>query len=158
MNQQNTEQLIELVNSLKDRFNQKEMRRLDLDRLVRILIRLDSFSPECEDCKKLLVEMDNCLNQLAGLSGALDKQEYNRYKKLVDQAVYHAVDHLQKKHKLVTPGYYTSTYMTLGLSFGVAFGLAVFDNLALGLCFGLAIGVAIGSAQDADAKKTDRII
>lgn len=137
-----------------DRFDQKELRKLDLDQLVRILIRLDSLLPGCEDCEKLLVEMENCLNQLAGLSGTLDKQEYDRYKKLVNQAV----NHLQKKHKLVTPGYYTSIYIGLGLSFGVTFGLTLVDNLALGLCFGMAIGVAIGSALDADARKNDRIL
>jgi hypothetical protein len=149
MNQQRTEQMIELAKNLEDRFDQKELRKLDLDQLVRILIRLDSLLPGCEDCEKLLVEMENCLNQLAGLSGTLDKQEYDRYKKLVNQAV----NHLQKKHKLVTPGYYTSIYIGLGLSFGVTFGLTLVDNLALGLCFGMAIGVAIGSALDADARK-----
>jgi hypothetical protein len=154
MNQQRTEQMIELAKNLEDRFDQKELRKLDLDQLVRILIRLDSLLPGCEDCEKLLVEMENCLNQLAGLSGTLDKQEYDRYKKLVNQAV----NHLQKKHKLVTPGYYTSIYIGLGLSFGVTFGLTLVDNLALGLCFGMAIGVAIGSALDADARKNDRIL
>lgn len=152
MNRQKTEQMIELAKSLEDRFDQKELSRLDLDQLVRILIWLDSFSPECENCKTLLVGMDRCLNRLAGLSGTLDKQEYNRYEEYVDQTL----EHLQKEHNLVKQGYYTGIYIPVSLSIGVAFGLALFDNLALGLTFGIAVGAAVGSAQA--ARKNDRII
>ena len=84
----------------------------------------------------------------------LDKDFVNNHKKKLKLYV----KHLTKEHNLVRSGYYTETYMALGLSLGVAFGLVILDNLAIGLAIGLALGVGIGSGRDADAKKKGLVI
>jgi hypothetical protein len=75
------------------------------------------------------------------------------------------VGFLVKKYGLVTPRYYTSQWMVLGMSifgvpFGVIFGLAL-DNMAflgIGLPMGMPIGMAIGAGKDKKAAGEGKVL
>jgi hypothetical protein len=67
-------------------------------------------------------------------------------------------NYAMKIHGLVYKGYYTATYMALGLIFGTALGTVFMTSLdtayyALGVGPGIAIGVALGSARENKARK-----
>lgn len=81
-------------------------------------------------------------------------------KKLVRKAQCAIIKKLQKDHKIVPKGYYTTMWMALGMSafgipMGAAFGAAT-DNMGLlgiGIPIGMSLGIAIGAQKDAQAAK-----
>lgn len=85
----------------------------------------------------------------------------NENNKFIDKAYLKAVSELkielQKKHNLVSEGYFIAIFLPLGVAIGLPFGV-VFKNIALGLPIGLGIGLAIGASLDQKAKKEGRII
>lgn len=72
---------------------------------------------------------------------------------------------LLKEYDLVTPRYYQTQWMVLGMTvfgvpFGLIFGLAL-DNMAfmgIGLPIGMPIGMAIGMEKDKKALATGRVL
>lgn len=72
---------------------------------------------------------------------------------------------VQKELNLVTPGYYQTQWMSLGmLMFGVPVGMAIFlatNNIAfmsIGLPIGMPIGMAIGLGMDKKAQREGRAL
>lgn len=152
MDNRNYNQILEKIARLNDEIDDKQAKKLELDLLKRITIRLQSF--DCTECANYLSELRGYINYLDKNKNSLEKQELKKYRKIKEKIK----THLQKEHGLVPEGYYLSIYMSIGMSIGLVFGLIVFDNLALGLPIGLAIGVAIGSGIDADYKKKGKTI
>ena len=75
------------------------------------------------------------------------------------------LSYLQKQHNLVPEGYYSTLWMTLGISaFGLPFGVVLYaltDNsafIAVGLPLGIAFGFAFGAFLDRKAEKEKRIM
>lgn len=70
-----------------------------------------------------------------------------------------------KEYKYVTPRYYTSLWMVLGMTiFGVPFGVifgAALDNMAflsIGMPIGMPIGMAIGAGKDKQAENEGKVL
>ena len=152
MDSETFNEIIENIQLLKHKADEKLAGKLKLDLLERIAKKLYSF--DCPECNKILNELDAPVRDLRDKIDSLDKQELKKHNKKIESIKLH----LQREHQLVPKGYYTSIYMSMGTSFGLIFGLIFFDNLALGLSIGLAIGVAVGAGMDADAKKKDKLI
>lgn len=119
----------------------------------RIILRLDSFS-ECNECKAFINEFTLVIEKL---KKDLLINPNKKYTVLIKKVLVH----LQKNHKLITQGYYTNTYMALGIGFGLPFG-AIFSQLlgqtafiGIGLPLGIGFGMSIGSSLDIKAKKKD---
>ena len=75
------------------------------------------------------------------------------------------LDYLRKQHNLVAEGYYSTLWMTLGISaFGLPFGVVLYaltDNsafIAVGLPLGIAFGFAFGAFLDRKAEKENRVM
>lgn len=72
---------------------------------------------------------------------------------------------MQKNYGYVTPRYYTSQWMVLGMTvfgvpFGLMFGMAL-DNMAffgIGLPIGMPIGMAIGAGKDKQAEAEGKVL
>lgn len=141
----NKENLMSEIANLKSRLAPKEAKRLQINMLERVALRLVSFSEECSQCNQCC---DDLLNQISNID--TDYKQYNITLKS-------CISHLEKKHKLVTEGMYTGMYMCFGIALGMPFGISM-GNIALGIPIGLAIGVAIGAGLDADAKKKGLVI
>jgi hypothetical protein len=154
MNNEQSEKILEDFMLLQSTIDPKVSKKLNLDKWERVLKRLDSFSPDCEECNHLLITYKNHINQLKEKGQLLKKPDFIEH----NNTMANFISHLQKEHKLVTDGTNLSIYMSLGLSLGTVFGLLLMDNLALGISFGFSIGIAIGIGLDEDAKKKGRTI
>ncbi|WP_443659185.1 hypothetical protein [Clostridium algidicarnis] len=152
MDSKDFNEILANIQLLRNEIDEKLAGRLKLDLLERIYKRLYSF--DCNECNKYLNELDDQVRELRNKRGLLDKQELKQHTKKIEAMKLH----LQKEHKLVPEGHYTSIYISIGVSLGLIFGLTLFHNLALGLPIGMAVGVGVGSGLDADAKKKGKVI
>lgn len=141
------------LRKLRSNISKEQAKKLDLNKCERVVEKLDSLSTNCEECREHLVDLKK---HFMGLEAKIDciEQECKQHK----QVIQGIVSHLQKKHKLVSEGFYLSLYMSIGMSLGVVFGLTINDNFALGISFGMSMGIAIGAGLDADAKKKGNTI
>ena len=152
MDSKDFNEILANIQLLRNEVDEKLAERLKLDLLERIYKRLYSF--DCNECNKYLNELDDQVRELRNKRGLLDKEELKQHTKKIEAMKLH----LQKDHKLVPEGHYTSIYISIGVSLGLIFGLTLFHNLALGLPIGMAVGVGVGSGLDADAKKKGKVI
>jgi arginyl-tRNA synthetase len=129
-------------------------KKLNLELFERIIKRLDSFSPECEECSKTLKELEGYISKLKVKQDRFDKNDFKENNTKINNII----SHLEKQHKLVREGTYLGAYMCFGISIGLVFGLNVFHNLALGMPIGMCLGMALGTSLDADAKKKGKTI
>ncbi len=136
-------QILQKIDGLFNQVESQQVKRLELDLLKRITIRLLSF--DCSDCTDYLSEVEHYVDYLEIHKKMGDKQQLKEYRKLIGAIK----AHLQKEHGLVPEGYYMSIYMSIGMSIGLVLGLTIFDHLALGLPIGLSVGLAVGSGIDA---------
>lgn len=149
-----SEKLFKDFEELKAAMDVKTAKSFNMELLERIIKRVDSFAPECEECSKTLKELEEHINRLKVKQGNFDKNDFRENSAKMNNII----SHLQKQHKLITEGTYLGTYMCFGVSIGVVFGLTIFHNLALGMPIGMCLGIALGSAMDADAKKKEKTI
>ena len=142
--------IITELNSIKLNLDAKQIKKLQIDRLERIISRLDQYSEGCNECEKHLefIETD-VIDKLK----ALDKQNINYYNLHINKII----AHLRNKHKLAVEGQYMAMSMSLGMAMGMVLGLTL-KNTTFGIGPGLCIGIAIGVAIDADAKKKGKVI
>ncbi|WP_257391520.1 hypothetical protein [Cytobacillus gottheilii] len=144
------------IEELKNRVGEKNAAKLELDKCMRIIKRLEEFSANCEECHQYVNDLESHFIKLLNQTKTeeLTQQDIKLHRKITANIT----SHLINKHKLVTSGYYMSVYLSLGLSLGMVFGLLLFDNMPLGLPIGMGIGVAIGSGLDTDAKKKGKVL
>ncbi|WP_428909945.1 hypothetical protein [Niallia sp. Krafla_26] len=154
MEDQRVDQLIAMLQDFKETVDEKVAPKLELDKCNRMIQKLSSFSPHCAVCEQHFLDLEEQIIRLTDRSKQLKKQDYIHHKQIMN----YITSHLMKQHKLVTSGYYTSIYMSIGTGLGVAFGQLLFENMALGLSLGIGIGVAIGAGLDGDAKKKGLVL
>lgn len=149
---------------------------------------MDSFKPVIEEIEKRLKSVSDekiqkALNELIIVFEDLDRREIptesvsellKRLKNILVQELHlkqinrlktDLLGALRKQFGLVTPKYYQTLWMILGMTifgvpFGMIFSLAI-DNMAflgLGFGFGMPIGMAIGIAKDKKALEDDLVI
>lgn len=134
--------------------SKKKVKKLQLDRLKRLIFKLDAFAEACAHCSSLLDELQLHLEGLQNQAREGQQVDVKMHNKTINSII----AHLTKEHQQVSEGYYTGIYMSLGLSLGIVFGLLVFDNISIGLPIGLAVGVAIGAGKDAEMKKKGKTV
>jgi hypothetical protein len=96
----------------------------------------------CSECEFLLYEFESILDDL---KENFNRNPSKRYKSLIKSALLH----LEKTHKLITPGHYANIYMSIGIALSLPFGVLV---SFLGLPFGIGLGLLVGSIFDKKAK------
>jgi hypothetical protein len=141
-----------IINTIKE-INKKEgpnnTSRYNFELVERIVLRLESLS-DCKECTYFLYEYDSLLEDLK-----VNFQKYpnSSYKLLMKKVLLH----LEKTHKLITPGHYANTYMTVGIALGLPFGailsfLGQSQHMGIGLPIGIGLGLLIGYSFDKKAK------
>lgn len=151
-----TQAIIEKIKNIKDKISPRDLKIYNFDLTERIILRLDSFA-ECSKCRDLEDEFASILEEIKNDSQARINKKYLLHVKM-------ALDHLQKEHKLVAPGYYTNLYMVYGISIGLPFGIIFWQLLGqmaligIGLPIGIAMGLSIGSKLDNEAKGKGLVI
>lgn len=149
---------------------------------------MDSFQPVIDELeskksantdKKIdrslcgLLKLFRALNEM-GVEPALVDEELKGLKSQLHEPLqprllnrtYHVVTtKLRKEKNIVTPNYYQTLWMSLGMTiFGLPFGLvfsAALDNMAffaIGLPIGMPIGMAIGINLDKKAREEGRAL
>ena len=148
--------IYQLIQELRNKSGEsaKKIKPLKLDRLERVFKRLEVYSNECKDCMEKTEVLNDYVLELHKNLDDIGKDYIKKYQ----SAVFEAISHLEKAHKLVREGHYVGTYMPIGMSIGLVLGMTVWDNMSLGLSIGLVIGVAIGSSMDSSAKKKGIVI
>lgn len=144
-----SENIIKTIKEISIKEGQNNTRRYNFDLLERIIIRLESFS-SCKECEYFIYEFDSVLEDLK-----VNFQKYpdNSYRSLIKKVL----QHLEKTHKLITPGYYANYYMTVGIALGLPFGallsfLGQSQHMGIGLPIGIGLGLLIGSGFDKKAR------
>lgn len=150
--------IVQKINSLKNALDQEDYRKFRLDSLSSVAQRIDQFSPECTQCMSFREDVDRMTTNAGNLAQTGDKERRKSYLSDINENMMKMTGHLQKKHKLITEGYYISLCTALGAGIGLVIGAVAFDNDSIGLAIGAGGGVAIGAALDAKAKKEDRIL
>lgn len=154
MENERVERLLKTIEEIRLSVDEKTTAKLELDKCIRIVKRLGSFSSDCEECQKHLNEFDNQLTEILERKDEPTKDDFKEHYTMKEKIT----SHIQKQHKLIPDGYYMGIYMSLGISIGLLFGLLVFENIAIGLPFGMVIGMVIGMGLDKDAKKKGKTI
>ena len=146
------EDLLIKMGKLRSELNQKQIKRLKLDLLKRIIERLDDYDETCDICKEHLETIDDMISH-DRVFKIFETGSFKEY----DSQINNIIKHLEKQHKLIPNGYYMNQYMVLGMIFGTALG-TVFNNIGLGISLGMCIGIVLGSSLDANAKKKGNVI
>ncbi len=147
-----------IINSYRDSFSKKEVKKYKLDLLLRIARRVVEFSDECGRCQLFQQEITRLTGDLSNsvqISALVPvpKATRRRYFK----SIKNMVKHFQSHHQLVTKGHYVGLWSAIGSGVGVALGTGA-GNFGIGMPIGIALGVAVGGSLDNKAKKEDRVI
>src|SRR5690625_5348304 len=142
-------QLKESLKAFKIDIDPKLVSKLNLEKCERIIDRLTGFLSECEICEAYFTKLDKHLLQLFEQNEAIDQQRVKAHSQFIGEIETHLIE----EHDLITSGYYTSIYMSLGMWIGLLFGLVVFGNIVYVFAFGVCCGFVIGSCIYADASK-----
>lgn len=149
--QKNTrDDLINRINELTAHFNPRDYRKHKILILEGIIERLIQLSGDCSECARFFSSFEqDFVDKLINFDHANQREYHFNLKKVLY--------HLRNKHKIVTAGYYTETYMSVGMAVGLPLGLAM-GNIAIGFIMGLSVGLAVGTGMDKSAKKSGNVI
>ena len=150
--QNDKDQLNKIIADLGESLDPDTAKKINFQQLDRVRLRLHQFFDECEECQKhthVIIDHIEATNKFSDLNKQELKSFHNDMKSVVS--------HMQKRHNLISDGYYVSIYLGLGLIIGIAIGTSL-KNLALGMSIGMLIGVAVGVALDADYRKKGRVL
>lgn len=148
--------ILEDIDHIKGSVNEKVDKRFKFDQTKQMLKRMEALG-DCGQCGKYVELIGHVVKDIKNSKPDAHRSRYNT-------AVKQALTHLRKEHGLVTKGYYTTMYMSLGIALGLAVGVAfsqISDQPAytgIGLPIGLAIGLAVGSGKDTKAREQNRVI
>lgn len=150
------ENILDDIDHIQKSINGKVNKRFNFDQTRQMLERMNEFE-DCEQCGKYVELTANVVKDIGNSKPDAHRSRYNT---IIKQTL----THLRKNHDLVTKGYYTTMYMSLGIALGLAVGVAFsqfMDQSAytgIGLPVGLAIGLAVGSGKDTKAREENRVI
>lgn len=153
MKNQNTTAILNNCAELNLNLDPNIRKKFNFTLADRVIKRLDEFSGECVECATYYKDISDIVADYRARTGSLIKKDAVTFNKKIRQVV----NHLQKKHKLVSEGFYAGIFMSTGMAIGASLGISM-KNLAVGIAVGIAIGVALGYGLDADAKRKGRLI
>lgn len=135
------ERLINIVEFLSP----KEIKKMKLDVLQRIITLTEEYTDECDFCKNSEEAFESIIQKI--------EQKDITYLKDIKQLKIHML----KKHRLLEDGHYTAIFLIYGLCIGVALGL-ILDNYSLFLAVGISLGIGVGMFLDYQARKSDKVL
>ncbi len=138
------------LDELKGRLTLPETKEYQVERLGRLVRKIDDISPACQDCGRLRAQAARLVDMLG--TTPLTRAENRTY--LFTMA--ELVSHLKKQHHLVNEGEYLAVGMVVGLVAGAT--LAFFVHSLFATVGGLALGAVAGAWLDSRARRAGRVI
>ncbi|MGJ7922705.1 hypothetical protein [Neobacillus sp. LXY-4] len=138
------------IDQVEQRIDRNTIRKLKLDLLKKVILRVEEFSVQsCTQCEENKENLNKLITIVVNIANGKPQniKEYNTI-------LMGIIKHLKKAHGLVERGQYMNQWIVLGLIFGVAF--IYFSIYAVS--FGLMLGIGIGAMLDEDAKKKGKLI
>ena len=142
-----------------------DQKRYRLPLLLRLALQVATFSPECEICRGLQVQITQLGADLAHRP-PVTRQSLKDYLKVMKSIT----RHLKHSHGLVEEGHYVKRYVLIGLTFGISLVLLGMILLSFGITL-LALNITltalitrvmfsytIGYFMDRRARKRGRVI
>ena len=134
------------VNVLTDKLLPVEIRRLQMDYLMTVALRLHKESSTCEKCEHLKGDLSEALSiiEKAEEIKEIQRRAYNTRIKGI-------ISHFNKVHGLKSKTFYATQYSHLGLMGGVLTGVWFMDQIIVMICIilvGPVLGKMIGSFKD----------
>ena len=151
--------LVKDVEAHRSDFTEKQLRKYQVDFMLRIALRVKEASDGCATCRGFQHTLTRMEEEFPELPGSKAQRHYqNEQLRLM-------AEHFVKAHRLVPLQYYARFYANYGLIAGLLIGMGVgflaLNNgiyLPIGAVLGLVMGIAYGSAEDAKAKRERRLI
>ncbi len=131
-------------------FDEKQAQRLQLSSIIRAIGKLEEKEIHDSELEKKFLILKELLEKT--------KDDYKGNKNAVSKAHNELTEYLRKEHGLIAKGYYSSTYMAIGLAIGTAVGVALMNTVntaffAIGIGSGLAIGLGLGASMEKKAEE-----
>ena len=153
-----TDKIDKLIQEQKESISPKDYRFYLVDRFLKIVQHIDSFSGKCMECKHLKPEIEEAAANLAELING-SKTNKLKYEHLNDKIL----NHLNKVHRLKPKRYFTSLYSVYGIGISAMLGILTsfigsgsFSRIILFfLLIGLLAGNALGYRKDNHQKKNN---
>ena len=147
-----------LIREQKKSISPKDYRFYLVDRFLKLMQHVDSFSAKCVECKHLKPEIEEAAANLAELINS-SKTNKLKYEHLNDKIL----NHLNKIHRLKPKRYFTSLYSVYGIGISTILGMLTsflisgsFSRIILFfLLIGLLVGNALGYRKDNQQKKNN---
>ena len=135
--------------NLLQRFDKKQVEKLKLDYLVRMIDKLEEKGIDDEGVQQRFEELKSQLEKVTA--------EFKGNKSIFIRDLKALMEYLRKNYGLVAKGHYSMTYMMYGMMFGIVFGVAFMSlfniaYLAVGIGAGLAIGYGAGTQKEKQIK------
>lgn len=134
------------ITVLSEKLLPVEIKRLQLNYLMTVALRLEKESATCEKCEFLKNDLSEALSiiEKAEEIKEIQRRAYNTRVKGI-------ISHFGKVHGLKSKSYYSTQYSHLGLMGGVLSGIWFMDHIIIMICIVLAgplLGKMIGSYRD----------
>jgi hypothetical protein len=140
------------LNSYRGTWNRKDIQKYKIDLLLRVAKRVDFFAVEEAECRDYKNEIGKMVTSLKSVPD-IAKERRNYYLKSIDRMV----NHLHKKHHLMSEGQNIGNFLSLGFMIGLLVGIFM-GNGIIGLFVGAAAGAGIGYLLELKAKSSGRMI
>lgn len=159
-----SEWVLKIKNNIEEQkglLHKRDISFFQVDQLVRIAERLDTFGNECTTCrdyKKILESFSGSLSEYINSTPKM-KREFEKQTDPIKK-------HLKIAHQIFPVYYFTSYYSFLGIVVGIAFGTFAgflfnhyLNQIAiLSICIGMGIGYFLGTKKDWKVRHGNRLL
>jgi hypothetical protein len=126
------------INALKKDFNNQELERLQIQRLLNLIDKLEDQHIEVQ---LVNLELEELISKLG-----LVKSNAKGAKKSYNKSFYNIKQKIQKEFGIVEKGTYNKMGIGLGMTFGICIGAAFASSMSNGIVIGMVLGMAVGAA------------
>jgi hypothetical protein len=152
-------ELTRAVEERKSGFSDKQIKKYQVDFLLRLARRIKDYSDKSETCRSYQHILTRLEEEMGELPESKAQRQYQ--KKKLQEIEEYFVEH----HRLIPPQYYTKKWVLYGVILGAIVGLLaslfIVSNLPLlplGIAAGLLLGLTYGSGEDSKVKQEGRLI
>ncbi len=135
--------------NLVQQFEEKKKEKLELPKLLRLIEKLEEKQLENENIAAKFLSLKEVLEKA--------KENYKINKSIFARDFRALSEYIRKEYGLVSKGFYTAVYMSLGMAIGTGIGVAFMSTntvfFVIGIGAGLAIGSGVGAQKDKQAKE-----
>jgi len=146
------------IEEQQEKLYKSDFKFFKLDRLVKISVKVDEFSDECEECETIKGKIEDLVEKIPDLLNGSPRDRHH-YEKQNDAYM----KHLEKKHGIVQPTYFLAVFTLIGIIIGLAIGGGIAwlihpGYISTGLMIGFSIGILAGRIYGKILDKKKKIL